>query len=527
MEPLMELCDLIAQNPNQFAEKLTWMCGRCPQPEALQSGSPRVSRAQLNAVVAIARFLSKCPNHSHHRSQSLVIEFLRTIPASFSQSFWPQSFGIDSIASFYADFLAYVSKATDLSSDFAADVACFMEDIVISAVANVNGELGISRAFLGALSQSFLPILASDADKLVSCLLDHFVSYVPNSPATPEPSSSQSSPMTANYYQTNENSSPRLDVSNAYGSSSSSASRGSVMNGGSIGWKSNVDQLVASIGSVGFNDGGGGGGGGSATAYRRLVVTFEEEPVESLEKQEIAFKLITHILDKAHIDPKLLEQVRIIAKEQLQSMSSFLKIRKRDWTEQGPLLKTRINTKLSVFQAVARLKIKSLASIDSDGKLSKKLLLGTLALLVDAAEACLFSVWRKLRICEELFSSLLAGIAQIAVTRGGQLLRVLLIRLKPLVLATCAQADTWGNSQGAMFESVSKTSCEIIEFGWSKDRSPVDTFIMGLATSIRERNDYDEEVSLILLLIEQQKHKMCTRVDTNTFMSTCMPFVSF
>ncbi|CAL5387480.1 unnamed protein product [Camellia sinensis] len=493
MEPLMELCDLIAQNPNQFAEKLTWMCGRCPQPEALQSGSPRVSRAQLNAVVAIARFLSKCPNHSHHRSQSLVIEFLRTIPASFSQTFWPQSFGIDSIASFYADFLAYVSKATDLSSDFAADVACFMEDIVISAVANVNGELGISRAFLGALSQSFLPILASDADKLVSCLLDHFVSYVPNSPATPEPSSSQSSPMTANYYQTNENSSPRLDVSNAYGSSSSSASRGSVMNGGSIGWKSNVDQLVASIGSVGFNDGGGGGGGGSATAYRRLVVTFEEEPVESLEKQEIAFKLITHILDKAHIDPKLLEQVRIIAKEHLQSMSSFLKIRKRDWTEQGPLLKTRINTKLSVFQAVARLKIKSLASIDSDGKLSKKLLLGTLALLVDAAEACLFSVWRKLRICEELFSSLLAGIAQIAVTRGGQLLRVLLIRLKPLVLATCAQADTWGNSQGAMFESVSKTSCEIIEFGWSKDRSPVDTFIMGLATSIRERNDYDEE----------------------------------
>ncbi|KAL8060447.1 hypothetical protein ABFX02_02G025200 [Erythranthe guttata] len=44
-----------------------------------------------------------------------------------------------------------------------------------------------------------------------------------------------------------------------------------------------------------------------------------------------------------------------------------------------------------------------------------------------------------------------------------------------------------------MFESVLKTCCEIIEFGWTKDRSPVDTFIMGLATSIRERNDYEEE----------------------------------
>lgn len=114
-------------------------------------------------------------------------------------------------------------------------------------------------------------------------------------------------------------------------------------------------------------------------------------------------------------------------------------IRKRDWSEQGQLLKARINTKLSVFQATAKLKIKSLGSLDSDGKSSKKLLLSTLLLLVDAAEACLCSVWRKLRICEELFSSLLSGSSQIAITRGGQLLRVLLIHLKPLVLATCSQ----------------------------------------------------------------------------------------
>lgn len=57
------------------------------------------------------------------------------------------------------------------------------------------------------------------------------------------------------------------------------------------------------------------------------------------------------------------------------------------------------------------------------------------------------------------------------------------------------QADTWGSSQGAMFESVLRTSCEIVQFGWSKDRAPVDTFILGLATSIRGRNDYDEEVT--------------------------------
>lgn len=48
-----------------------------------------------------------------------------------------------------------------------------------------------------------------------------------------------------------------------------------------------------------------------------------------------------------------------------------------------------------------------------------------------------------------------------------------------------------------MFESVMKTSCQIIESCWTKERAPVDTYIMGLATSIRERNDYEEQVGLI------------------------------
>lgn len=116
-----------------------------------------------------------------------------------------------------------------------------------------------------------------------------------------------------------------------------------------------------------------------------------------------------------------------------------MQIQKFDSSEPKSLLKVRINTKLSVYQAAAALQIKSLTSIDSDGKSSKRLLHGTLALLIEAAEACLYSVWRKLRVCEELFGAILAGISQIAVTRGGQLLRVLLIRFKPLVLTMCAQ----------------------------------------------------------------------------------------
>lgn len=56
------------------------------------------------------------------------------------------------------------------------------------------------------------------------------------------------------------------------------------------------------------------------------------------------------------------------------------------------------------------------------------------------------------------------------------------------------QADTWASSPGSMVDGVMKTSQEVIEYGWSRDRAPVDTFIMGLAACIRDRIDYDEQV---------------------------------
>ncbi|KAL0912173.1 hypothetical protein M5K25_018130 [Dendrobium thyrsiflorum] len=248
----------------------------------------------------------------------------------------------------------------------------------------------------------------------------------------------------------------------------------SVENGSSVG------------GRISAGSNGGGGGGGSAV--------FQVEPVEGLEKLEIAFRLVRQVLDRAgRIKAEQLELFQKVAAKQLKSLPAFLKIRKRDWKEQGPQLKAIISAKLSCCQAAIEVQTKGILSLDPDGKASKDALRRTLALLLDAAEACIISSWRRLKICEDLFSSLLYGISQITVSRGGQLLRLLIIPLKPLVLTTCAQADMLGNNPGAMFVAVTKLSCEIVEFGWSKDRALVDTFIMGLAACIRERNDYEEQ----------------------------------
>ncbi|KAL0706191.1 hypothetical protein Bca4012_072617 [Brassica carinata] len=486
MEALTELCDIIAENPKQFSEKLAWICGRCPQTEWLLAESPRVSRSHLNAVLAVARIISKNPESTDNRAKSVVTDFLSAVPASFRRSFWPHSFPSQSISAFYCDFLSYLSCASGLSPEFGTEVARFTGEVVIAATScrESDGDPSISKAFLVALSQNFPSILQSDGDKLITMLLDQFVvSRAPKEHQrqhnSDETSSAQSSPVSTNRFPSGqtEESSP--------GSTVSSKSSSVVVNGGSIVWKSGVDQL-----SFEFSE----GSGGSNPVFRQHVASFEDESIQSLEMQEIAFRLITHILDKVKIDSKLQDQVRFIAKKQLQSMSAFLKSRKRDWNEQGPVLKTRVNAKLSGYHAAAKMKIKSLVSLETDGKTSKRLVLETLALLLDAADACLTSVWRKMKACEELFGSLLSGIAKIAVARGGQPLRVLLIRLKPLVLAVCSQPDTWASNQGAMIESIFKTSCEIIESGWDKDRAPVDTFIMGLASSIRERNDYEEQV---------------------------------
>lgn len=62
------------------------------------------------------------------------------------------------------------------------------------------------------------------------------------------------------------------------------------------------------------------------------------------------------------------------------------------------------------------------------------------------------------------------------------------------------QPDTWVRNQRNIFESVSKICCEIIESVWATDRALVNTFIVGLASRIHEKSDYEEQVTLNLSL---------------------------
>ncbi|CAK9162695.1 unnamed protein product [Ilex paraguariensis] len=276
----------------------------CPRilPLAVEEYTGEIVMSAVNNVSGDLGFTEELVSTTPEASSSFLGRFRILLPNLFCHS------RLETIQSF--DFLSYVNEASELSSDFAMAVAESTGEIVMSAINNAGGDLGVF------LSQNFHPILLSNANRLVSTLLDRFEISVPSSPRelvliTPEASSPQCSPLSANHCQSNERNSPGNEVSNASGSSSGDPSRvtdeatsalwskGLVMKGGSLAWKSNVYIFGA---DVGFND---EGRGGSAT-YKRVVASFEEEPVERLQQQEIAFKLIGHILDKVQIDLKLL-----------------------------------------------------------------------------------------------------------------------------------------------------------------------------------------------------------------------------
>lgn len=317
MESLVELCDLIAHNPSQFSDKISWICSRCPPADSLLNGSPRVSRSQLHGILAIARFLSKCPNSDNDSPKSLLLAFYRSIPASFNVNFWPQAFSPDAVSSFFNDFLTYISKAAEISPAFASEVAFITGNVVDRAISDNSS---VSRVFLKALCSNFPPILASDANKLISVLLDRFDIVVPvSSPReviamTPDAASAQSSPLNVNHYQSPgavasiESSSSRDDAT---------SSRGVVVNGASsISWKSNGDLFGGNAGLV------------DSSGDKKDVAVFEDVRIESLEKQEMVYKLIGQIVSKGAVDPHIMEQVRGIAKDQLKLMQSFLMVSK-------------------------------------------------------------------------------------------------------------------------------------------------------------------------------------------------------
>jgi hypothetical protein len=123
-------------------------------------------------------------------------------------------------------------------------------------------------------------------------------------------------------------------------------------------------------------------------------------------------------------------------------------IRKRDWPVDGVPLLAKMNVKLQIAQIAAVMQHQLLLKPEykgrlvrshSDGRLPKAPIRDTLSLLMDLADACITSPWRRLKSCEVLVGILVSGVAKVGASYGSQMLRILLLRFKTLLLAICGQ----------------------------------------------------------------------------------------
>lgn len=116
-----------------------------------------------------------------------------------------------------------------------------------------------------------------------------------------------------------------------------------------------------------------------------------------------------------------------------------MQLRKRDWPAEENVLKPKIHAKLQICKAASSVYTKSFLSLKLEGRVVKNALRETLTILIDIPDACTVSPWRRLRSCEDLFACILQNVLDVISLCGSQDLKAILLRLKSLILATCAQ----------------------------------------------------------------------------------------
>lgn len=553
MTPLTELCDVVAEEGEGLAGKIAVVRSQCPQPEALDRGL-RLSVGHLNGVLAFARFLA-CPQAELHHKDSLplILCFLEAVPSYWRETAWPASLSSDDVLAFFSELLDNLLKIERCFPAASEEISSALSDTVRRIVAWAGGDRHIfvganqavgGKGLLTALAQRCPHLRPSDAELLVACLLDN---WILSGHSGSGPSSSGSSAQTSPSPVSKRGGS--RSTAGVVGTRSPLKVKASVEGleqrnhiEGTPAWVSNeifegpspkftfdspisVDGVVTNGLPDVFSEGGAAtpksvraNGTPRRQSVEQLALSLsirdtatdatpslEEESLESLERRQTAFRLLAQLLEQSQPDTHhwrdlQLRQLRNAAAKQLKLVIPLLKIRRRDWPGDGVALKMKMNLKLQACQAASAVLVKCDLFSNPDPKLRSPLR-ETLSLLLDAADACIGSLWRKLSQCEQLFDKLLGGVAEVAAADSTQVSRILL-RIKTLALATCAQADTWETSQGQVFGSVVRTSCKLIDCGWKSDRASIESFLLSLAAYIREVAEQDEREKLMVAVMQ-------------------------
>ncbi|OAE35063.1 hypothetical protein AXG93_3253s1290 [Marchantia polymorpha subsp. ruderalis] len=366
---LRELSSLLAGNAELAAEKLGVILCQCPPSGSLHDGSTRLHPRQLSAILAVAQFLSQSSSSAEEIQMDLwhvILEFLRTIPYYGQDDIWSSAFSSLWATAFFKDFMLAVVKFTKSRAVLAAELSTIIADIIQKITALSNREVSAPIApgvkfFLVALSENCPHLSADDVERVIKALLEQWA--VNFQPGNTQPSSSDtsyhSSPSmskkshqhtpqsngTSSPYKDSQSTPPQYNSINVHGlvsryehqlDPSPTTSTSTILTNAFTPSKLVEDHVTSRSGQL---NGSGRGGldyfynaqpevqGERGSSMRLQGNALEGESLYVLERQEIAFRLVSHILEKADGDRVVsdLVQLRNSAVLQLKGVLPLLK----------------------------------------------------------------------------------------------------------------------------------------------------------------------------------------------------------
>eukprot|EP00250_Pteridium_aquilinum_P018106 c23946_g1_i1 orf=664-6876(+) len=534
MDSLTQLVDLLAENPQLVKERLGWIH---------EQGSIKgddyqhliINTSQLQGVLAIARFLSRRQDLQIGSDLlDVVLCFLKAIPLLSKDTSFPEWFTFDASSAFFKEICSYLVKIVESGCADHATISVVVCSVIKNIILQESRALpAASRALITALSHVCPRLDSSEIDQVGLCLLQHWIlptlleapssqdvlvngskeEFLKKFPVNGGKVVSEDSGHITSQDRLDDLAGKMEDSSLEEESPSSTPSSTPIVLKSSSSWKSDGEDHTW-LPTVAVN-----GSMAGRSSLDKLALTcvpineavvsplsaFHDEDLYELQKQGVAFRFFASLLNmpgsKFVSKEKVLHQLRIAASTQLKAVPLILKQRKSDWPSNGDAM-SKISVKLQVCQAASSVYTKSFLTLKLEGKGLKNMLRETLGFLLDAADACAMSRWRRLRACEDLFGRLLLNVASVASLCASQDLKILLLRLKSLVMATCAQADPWSNRQGLMLQTIVKATCEIIESGWTTDRPAVESFLLSLAANVRDCNELEENERQVMATMQ-------------------------
>ena len=338
MKALAELCNVLAESGSApSAEGIDVLWRQCPAPGFTNRVPVQLTGRQFNGILLLARFVARTGGcHSTPDHFSLVLEFLRGVPFIAKED---APFSSDEFDVYFEELIKYVAEISEaclaVSIDVSRVISGFIQQVTAESmqegVTLSKENFPVVKALLSALSKQCPTLNAVDAERAGLSLLQQWImptrAAIASSPNDQSPN--DASPLLFHTPENNDGSTRILhrepsidepfeiamytDENCTFHTPKSTPSKISPNGLGSL-----ANGSTGSNGSLDKTN-------NESRGWRGLQASLEAEMLETLERQDLAIRLLGQILEQARHDEKLVAQLKAVTNGHLRNLVLLLK----------------------------------------------------------------------------------------------------------------------------------------------------------------------------------------------------------